>query len=75
MNYPSDSDGLPDLSSSVGQGAIIVQSTVLSDQAAGDASTVFGYSQSSMVSGLAMQLLDPSGTPEREPWTPVPSDR
>jgi len=64
LNYPLDSNGLPDISTSVGQGAAIVDSTVLSDQAAGDASTVFGYSQSSTVASIAMQLLDPSGTPQ-----------
>jgi len=69
-NYPLDSNGLPSLTTSVGQGAAILQSTVLSDQAAGDASTVFGYSQSSTLSGIAMQLLDPSGTPQTGPLDP-----
>jgi hypothetical protein len=64
LNYPLDANGLPDISTSVGQGASILESTVLGDQAAGDTSTVFGYSQSSTLSGIAMQLLDPSGTPE-----------
>ena len=40
-------------------------------QAAGDASTVFGYSQSSTLSGIAMQLLDPSGSRKQDyPLTP-----
>ena len=64
LNYPLDANGLPDISTSVGQGASILESTILGDQAAGDTSTVFGYSQSSTLSGIAMQLLDPSGTPE-----------
>jgi PE-PPE domain len=63
-NYPLDSDSLPSLTTSVGQGAAILESTILSDEAAGDSSTVFGYSQSTTVSTVAMELLDPTGTPE-----------
>jgi PE-PPE domain len=70
LNYPLDSNGLPAISTSVGQGGAIVQSTVLADQAAGDGSTVFGYSQSSTVASLAMQLLDPTGKPETGPLDP-----
>jgi hypothetical protein len=66
-NYPLDADGLPSLSTSVGQGAAILESTILSNAAAGDTSTVFGYSQSSTLSGITMQLLDPSGTPSNIP--------
>jgi hypothetical protein len=69
-NYPLDSDGLPSLSTSVGQGAAILESTILANQAAGDASTVFGYSQSSTIAGITMQLLDPSGTPQTGPLDP-----
>ncbi|MGO9034703.1 PE-PPE domain-containing protein [Mycobacterium sp.] len=65
-NYPLDSDGLPSLTTSVGQGAAILESTILSDEANGDGSTVFGYSQSSTVAGITMQLLDPYGTNESE---------
>ena len=64
LNYPLDANGLPALSSSVGQGAEIVQSTVLGEQALDNASTVFGYSQGSTLNGIAMQLLDPTGAPE-----------
>jgi PE-PPE domain-containing protein len=71
LNYPLDANGLPDLSSSVGQGAFEVQSTVLGLQTPAlnsgltdSASTVFGYSQGSTLNGIAMQLLDPTGTPE-----------
>ena len=64
FNYPLDSNGLAGPSTSVGQGAAILESTILSNQAAGDASTVLGYSQSSTLAGVVMQLLDPSGTPE-----------
>jgi PE-PPE domain len=69
-NYPLNSDGLPSLSTSVGQGAAILESTILSDEANGDGSTVFGYSQSSTLSGITMQLLDPSGTPDTGPDAP-----
>ena len=70
LNYPLDSDGLPSLSTSVGQGATILESAILANQAAGDASTVFGYSQSSTLSGITMEMLDPSGTPETGPLDP-----
>jgi hypothetical protein len=60
-NYPLDANGLPSLTTSVGQGAAILESTILGNQADGDGSTVFGYSQSSTLSGVTMQLLDPSG--------------
>ncbi len=70
-NYPLDSDGLAGPSTSVGQGAAILESTILANQAAGDGSTVLGYSQSSTLSGVAMQLLDPSpGKPETGPLDP-----
>jgi hypothetical protein len=64
LNYPTASDGFPALSSSVGQGMAILESTIAADQAAGDASTVFGYSQSSTVASYVMEQLDPSGTPQ-----------
>jgi len=70
LNYPQDANGLPSLSSSVGQGATILESTILSDEANGDASTAFGYSQSSTVASIAMKLLDPSGTPHTGPLDP-----
>jgi PE-PPE domain len=69
-NYPLNSDGLPSLTTSVGQGAAILESTILSDEANGDTSTVFGYSQSSTLSGITMQLLDPTGKPETGPDAP-----
>src|SRR5271156_6992545 len=64
LNYPTAADGFPALSSSVGQGMAILESTIAADQAAGDASTVFGYSQSSTVASYVMEQLDPSGTPQ-----------
>jgi hypothetical protein len=42
----------------------ILESTIAADQAAGDASTVFGYSQSSTIASYVMEQLDPSGTPQ-----------
>src|SRR5271166_4356155 len=69
-NYPLNSDGLAGPSTSVGQGAAILESTILANQAAGDGSTVLGYSQSSTLSGVTMQLLDPSGTPHSSPDAP-----
>src|ERR1700730_2312250 len=70
LNYPLDANGLPGLSTSVGQGATILESTIAGNTAAGDASTVFGYSQSSTLSGITMQMLDPTGTPETGPGAP-----
>jgi hypothetical protein len=64
LNYPTAEDGFPALSSSVGQGMAILESTIAADQAAGDGSTLFGYSQSSTVASYVMQQLDPSGTPQ-----------
>jgi hypothetical protein len=69
-NYPLDSDGFPSLTTSVGQGATILESTILSNMAAGDASTVFGYSQSTTVSGETMQLLENAGITSSTPNAP-----
>jgi hypothetical protein len=63
LNYPTDTNGFPDLSSSVGQGMAILESTIAADAANKDASTVFGYSQSSTIASYVMQQLDPSGKP------------
>jgi len=41
-----------------------LESTIAADQAAGDASTVFGYSQSSTIASYVMQQLDPKETPQ-----------
>jgi PE-PPE domain len=70
LNYPTAADGFPALSSSVGQGMAILESTIAADQATDDASTVFGYSQSSTVASYVMQQLDPSGTPQTGPLDP-----
>jgi hypothetical protein len=70
LNFPQDANGLPALTTSVGQGATILESTILGNTAAGDPSTVFGYSQSSTLAGITMKLLDPSGTPDTAPGAP-----
>ncbi|WP_293053065.1 PE-PPE domain-containing protein [Mycobacterium sp.] len=67
-NYPNATTGplagFPDESTSVGQGMLILDNAIASDKAAGDASTVFGWSQSSTIASLVMEQLDPNGTPE-----------
>ncbi|HEX7321670.1 MAG TPA: PE-PPE domain-containing protein [Mycobacterium sp.] len=67
LNYPLDSDGFPAQSTSVGQGITILNHDINANVAAGHASTVFGYSQGSTLAGLAMEKLDPSGTPSDLP--------
>jgi PE-PPE domain len=64
LNYPTASDGFPALSSSVGQGMAILESTIAANAGAGDTSTVFGYSQSSTIASYVMQQLDPNSNPE-----------
>ena len=67
-NYPTATTGplagFPDQSTSVGQGMLILDNAIASDQAVGDASTVFGWSQSSTIASLVMEQLDSSGKPE-----------
>jgi hypothetical protein len=67
LNFPAGSDGFPSETTSVGQGISIVESAIAANMAAGDTSTVFGYSQSATIASLVMQQLDPSGTPENDP--------
>jgi hypothetical protein len=66
FNYPSGSDGFPDSSTSVGQGDTILANTIESDIANGNTDTVFGYSQSSVISGLVMQELTDAGIPKAD---------
>jgi hypothetical protein len=66
LNYPTDADGFPALSSSVGQGMAILESTIAADQAAGDTSTVFGYSQSSTIASYLMEQLEAEGVSQNE---------
>src|ERR1700678_3668541 len=61
LNYPTADDGFPTLSSSVCQGMAILQSTIAADEAAGNTSTVFGYSQSSTVASYVMEQLKAEG--------------
>ncbi|HEU0191348.1 MAG TPA: PE-PPE domain-containing protein [Mycobacterium sp.] len=64
LNYPDATTGplagFPDLSTSMGQGMLILENAIKS-MPAGDTATVFGWSQSSTISSLVMQQLDPSG--------------
>jgi hypothetical protein len=69
-NYPLDSDGFPSPTTSVGQGSAILESTILADMANGDGSTVFGYSQSSTVASITMQLLEEDGITNSTPDAP-----
>jgi len=48
----------------VGQGMAILESAIAADTANGDASTVFGYSQSSTIASYVMEQLDTNGTPQ-----------
>jgi hypothetical protein len=66
LNYPTAEDGFPALSSSVGQGMAILESTIAADQAAGDASTVFGYSQSSTIASYVMEQLKAEGVSQND---------
>jgi hypothetical protein len=62
LNYPSSGDlNLPSGSTSVGQGITILTNSIEANAANGDISTVFGYSQSSTISSLAMQQLEADG--------------
>lgn len=67
INYPTATTGplagFPNLNTSMGQGMLILENAIASNTAAGATSTAFGWSQSSTVSGLVMQHLDPTGTP------------
>ncbi len=67
LNYPTATtgplDGFPALSTSMGQGMLALENAIATNQAAGDISTVFGWSQSSTISSLVMEQLDPTGTP------------
>ena len=66
LNYPTADDGFPALSSSVGQGMAILESTIAADTAAGDTSTVFGYSQSSTIASYVMEQLEAEGVSQND---------
>jgi hypothetical protein len=62
LNYPSGGElGLPTDATSVGQGITILANAIEANAANGDASTVFGYSQSSTLAGLTMTQLEADG--------------
>jgi hypothetical protein len=68
FNYPSDPTstpiaGFPSQSTSVGQGVTILDNAIHSNIAAGDTTTVFGYSQSATIAGLVMQNLTAENVP------------
>jgi hypothetical protein len=67
LNYPDATSGplagFPEASSSMGQGMLILDNAIATNMAAGDTSTVFGWSQSSTISSLVMEQLDPTGQP------------
>ncbi len=60
---PFTIEGLPDQSTSVGQGLSILNYNILANLGAGDTSTVFGYSQSATISGLEMGILKAENVP------------
>jgi hypothetical protein len=66
FNYPSGADGFPSDSTSVGQGDTILANTIESEIANGNTATVFGYSQSSVISGIVMQQLTDAGIPKND---------
>ena len=66
FNYPPGADGFPSDSTSVGQGDTILANTIESEIANGNTATVFGYSQSSVISGLVMQELTDAGIPKND---------
>ena len=66
LNYPTDADGYPDQSSSVGQGMAILESTIAADTATGNTSTVFGYSQSSTIASYVMEQLAAEGVSQKD---------
>jgi hypothetical protein len=67
INYPTATSGplagFPALSTSMGQGMLILENAISSNLLANHASTVFGWSQSSTIASLVMHQLDPTGQP------------
>jgi hypothetical protein len=65
LNYPEATSGVlagfPELYTSMGQGMLILENAIKTNIANGVSSTVFGYSQSSVIAGLAMKQLAQSG--------------
>jgi hypothetical protein len=69
-NLTDPSTDLPASNTSVGQGADILQNTILNDIFNKEGSTVFGYSQSSTLSGITMQQLEQLGITNSSPDAP-----
>jgi hypothetical protein len=67
QNYPDATTGplagFPAVNTSVGQGMLTLENAIATNTAAGDTSTVFGWSQSATISSLVMEQLDPTGQP------------
>jgi PE-PPE domain len=63
INYPNDTAGFSDQSTSVGQGVTILQNALATNFGNGDVSTVFGYSQSAIIASQVMEQLDPTDKP------------
>jgi hypothetical protein len=65
INYPLDPDGFSSQSTSVGQGVTILENAINSNLSnpIPQISTVFGYSQSSIIATQVMEQLDPTNTP------------
>ncbi|OBK18823.1 PE family protein [Mycobacterium asiaticum] len=61
--------GIKDLTSdvSIARGVTILNNAIQQQLAAGNAINIVGYSQSANIASLAMQLLDPTGTPSSLP--------
>jgi PE-PPE domain len=65
--YPLTGVNSLPLDTSVSEGVTILNNSIQANLAAGDVSTVFGNSQSAVISSLEMEALDPSGTPSTLP--------
>ncbi len=69
-NLNDPSTGLPASDTSVSQGATTLENAILNDILDKNVSTVFGYSQSSTLSGITMQLLEQNGVTSSSPYAP-----
>lgn len=71
INYPTATTGplagFPQLATSMGQGMLILENAIATNTAAGQTSTVFGWSQSATISGLVMEHLNPTDQPSDLP--------
>ncbi|WP_343599117.1 PE-PPE domain-containing protein [Mycobacterium sp.] len=65
--YPLTGVNSLPLDTSVSEGVTILNNSIQANLTAGEGSTVFGSSQSAIISSLEMEALDPSGTPSTLP--------